>query len=92
MSGNFFSCIKGVKDPFEAQEGRWDFSRDATVRKASACIEDLLIFHELRQETWSSSRVKMGTSRTHLCCLRKVQSPCELRTASRDSSPVSAEC
>ena len=29
MSGNFLSCIKGVKDPFEAQEGRRDFSRDA---------------------------------------------------------------
>ena len=29
MSGNFLSCIKGVKDPFEAQEERWDFSQDA---------------------------------------------------------------
>ena len=26
ISGNFLSCIKGIKDPFEAQEGRWDFS------------------------------------------------------------------
>ena len=33
MSGNFLSCIKGVKDPFEAQKGRWDFSRDATAEK-----------------------------------------------------------
>ena len=24
MSGNFLSCLKGVKDPFVAQEGRWD--------------------------------------------------------------------
>ena len=22
ISGNFLSCIKGIKDPFEAQEGR----------------------------------------------------------------------
>ena len=33
MSGNFLSCLKGVKDPFEAQEGRWDFSRDAAAEK-----------------------------------------------------------
>ena len=33
VSWNFLSCLKGVKDPFEAQEGRWDFSRDAAVEK-----------------------------------------------------------
>ena len=27
------TCIKGVKDPFKAQEGRWDFSLDAVVEK-----------------------------------------------------------
>ena len=26
MSGNFLSCLKDVKDPYVAQEGRWDFS------------------------------------------------------------------
>ena len=33
MLGNFLSCLKGVKDPLEAQEGRWDFSRDAAAEK-----------------------------------------------------------
>ena len=33
MLGNFVSCLKGVKDPFEAQEGRWDFSRDSAAAK-----------------------------------------------------------
>ena len=33
MLGNFWSCLKGVKDLFEAQEGSWDFSRDAAVEK-----------------------------------------------------------
>ena len=33
MSGNFLSCSKGVKDPFEVQEGSCDFSRDATAEK-----------------------------------------------------------
>ena len=45
MSGNSLSCIEGVKDPFEAQEGRWDFSRDATAE----------VFLYLQQETWGSS-------------------------------------
>ena len=33
MLGNFLSCIKCVKEPFEAQEGRWDFSQDAAVER-----------------------------------------------------------
>ena len=33
MSQNFLSCVQGVKYPFEAQEARWDFSRDAVVGK-----------------------------------------------------------
>ena len=33
MSGNFLSFLKGVKDSFEAQEGRWDFSRDVTAEE-----------------------------------------------------------
>ena len=39
ISGNFLSCIKGVKYPFEAQEGRWDFSQDAAVERASSGVE-----------------------------------------------------
>ena len=33
MSGNFLSCLKGVKDPFCAQEGRWDFFQDSIAEK-----------------------------------------------------------
>ena len=33
MSGNFLSCYKGVKDPFNVQEGRCYFSREAAVEK-----------------------------------------------------------
>ena len=47
-------------------------------------------FFELWQETWGSSRVMTGTSGTHSCGFTKVQSPCELRGASRYSSPVFA--
>ena len=34
MWGKFLSCLKGVKDTFEDQEGRWDFSQDAAVENA----------------------------------------------------------
>ena len=33
MAGNFLSWLKGVNDPFEAQEGRWDLSQDAKTEK-----------------------------------------------------------
>ena len=70
---NFLSCLKGVKDHFQAQEGRWDFSQDATVEKGliSHLGENLLVSLELQQETWGSSRVSMGTSGTRLCGLGK---------------------
>ena len=92
LSGNFLSYLKGVKYPFEAQEGRWDFSQDAEGEKGliSHLGDHLLGFLKLRQETWGSSRVATGTSGTHSCCLRKVKSPFELRGASSDSSSVSA--
>ena len=92
MSGNSLSCIEGVKDPFEAQEGRWDFSRDAAVEKGlNSCRgENLLVFLELRQQTWGPSRVARATSGTHSLCLRKVQSRCEVLGASQDSSAVAA--
>ena len=78
MSGNFLSCLKDVKNPFEAQEGRWDFPQDASADKGliSRGGENLLVFLKLLQETWDSSRVTMGTLGTRLCGLRKVQSPC----------------
>ena len=45
ISGNFLSCLKGVKDPFLAQERRWDFSRDTAVEKglSSRGGENLLV-------------------------------------------------
>ena len=33
MMRKFLSCLKGVKDPFGAQEGRWDFFRDSSEEK-----------------------------------------------------------
>ena len=49
MSGNFLSCNKGVKDPFEVQEGRCDLPRDASSEKGliSPGEKNLLDFLEL---------------------------------------------
>ena len=33
MSGNFLSCLRNVKDPFKALEGRLEFSGDAAAEK-----------------------------------------------------------
>ena len=49
--GNFLSCLKGVKDPFKAQERRCDFPRDASAEKGLISLggENLLVYVELRQ-------------------------------------------
>ena len=39
ISGKFLSCLKGDKDPFKAQEGRCDFSRDAQQKRASSAVQ-----------------------------------------------------
>ena len=46
MSGNFLSCSKGVKDPFEVPEGRCDFPQDVSAEKGliSPEWENLLDF------------------------------------------------
>ena len=55
MSGNFLSCSKGVKEPFEVQVDRCDFTRDTTAEKGliSPAGGKLLVFLELWQVTWS---------------------------------------
>ena len=40
MSGYFLSYSKGVKYPFEVQEGRCDFCRDITAEKGLICLEE----------------------------------------------------
>ena len=49
MLGTFLRCSKGVKDPFEVQEGRCDFPRGAEVEKGLVLpgVEILLVLLEL---------------------------------------------
>ena len=51
MSGNFFSCSNGVKDPMEVPDVRCDLPRDARVELGliSPGGENLLDFLELLQ-------------------------------------------
>ena len=70
----------GISNPYAAAE-------EGLISRGG---ENLLVFLELRQQSWVSSQVMTWTSGTRLCCLRKDQSPCDLRGASQDSSPVAA--
>ena len=86
MSGNFLSCSKGVKDPLEVPDVRYDETQDTSAEMGliSPGGENLLDFLELRQV----SRLTTGTSGTRSGGIMKGQSPCESSAASRDSSPV----
>ena len=85
MSGNFLSCIKGVRDPLDVPDVRCVYLPYASAEMGliSPGGEDLLDFNEFRQ----SSRLAKGTSGTRSGGLRKGQSPCKLYGISRDSSP-----
>ena len=63
--GNFLCYSKGVKDPFEFQEGRCDFPRDATAEKGliSPGGENLLDFLELWQVPLKLRRGPQGPTR-----------------------------
>ena len=95
MSGNFLSCIKGVKDPIEAQKGRWDFSRDATVEKGliSPGRENLLVFPdfckiplELRRGPHGPARVASGKESLHASCEWPLGIPLQSVPGSKSSS------
>lgn len=71
------SCLKCVKDTFEAHE-RWDFSLDAAVEKALSHVggDNLLAFSSCGSKL-GVTRCTTGTSGT-MCGLRKGQSPGKL--------------
>ena len=101
ISGNFLSSLKGVKDPFEAQEGRWDFSRDATVKRASSRIEGRISWFfsscnskrgvplELRWVPQGPSHVASGKSSLHASCEGPLGIPLQSFPGSRSSSGTS---
>ena len=89
MSGNFLSCCKCVKEPLEVQEGRCDFPQDATAEKGLISLEGGFSWFLSSCGTFVSSY--NGDLKYPTCGLRKGQSPCEVRGASWDYSPVGAE-
>ena len=64
MTENFLSCSKGVKDPFEVQERRFDLPPDASAEKGliSPGGENLLDFLELQQVPLEFQRCSQGTA------------------------------
>ena len=84
MSRNYLSCSKGVKDPFEVQEGRCDFPRDNAAEKGliSPGGENLLVFIklwqvplELRQGHQGPTHVSPGKASLHASCERPLGIP-----------------
>ena len=99
MSGNFLSCSKSVKDPFEVQEGRCDFLQDATVEKGliSPGGENLLVFLELgqvplelRRGPQRPARVASGKASLHVGCEGPLGIPLQSVPGPKSSSGVEA--
>ena len=102
MWGNFRSCLKCVKDPFEAQEGRWDFSRDDEREKSliSCSGKNLLVFSssgrkfgvplELRQGPQGPVRIASGNSSLHASCEGPLEIPLQAVQGPMSSSRVEA--
>ena len=68
---------QGCQGPFRGSRGKVGFLLRCRSRKWPHLMlkEESPAFLKLQQETWGPSRVTTGTSGTHSCCLRKVQSP-----------------
>ena len=102
MLGNFLSCLKVVNEPFEAQEGRWDFSRDTTVEKGliSRRGENLLFFSRVEAgnlgflSTYDGAsgpaRVGSGKSILQASCEEHGRIPLQSEQGPRSSSRVEA--
>ena len=98
ISGNFLSCIKGLKDPFKAQEGRWDFSRDVAAEEGRTThwVENVLIFLvlwwklgvplELRRGPQGPARVASGKYSLDASCQEPLGIPLQSVLAPRSSS------
>ena len=101
--GNFLSCIKGVKDPFEAQEGRWDFFEMLQWKRTSSrtegriswffssCGRKLSVPHELQWGPQGPARVASGEPSLHARCEGTLGIPLQLVKEPRASSRVEAE-
>ena len=95
MSGHFLSCNKGVKDPFEVQEGRCDFPQVATTEKGliSPGGANLLVLLELRQvplelrqELQRPARGASGKASLHASCKGPLGIPIESVPSPKSSS------
>ena len=99
MSGNFLSCTKGVKDPFDVQEGRCEFPLDAEAEKGliSPGGENLLDFLELwqvplelRQGHQGPTHVSPGKASLHASCERPLGIPLQSVPGPKSSSGTEA--
>ena len=102
MSVVFLSCLKGVKDPFQAQEEKCDFSRDAAAEKSSSRVEGRIFwfFFELWQQSgfplelqWEPNgpaRGASGMSSVHASCEGTLGIPLQFLSGTRSTSGIEA--
>ena len=102
LSRIFLSCTKSVKDPFKAQEGRWDFSRDDEREKSliSCSGKNLLVFLSsgrkfgvplgLRQGPQGPICIASGNSSLHSRCEGRLGIPLQSAPGPRSSSGAEA--
>ena len=93
--GEILELHQVCQGPFRGSRVKAGFLSRKPSTTVEKCLilrsrDNLLVFLELRQKTWGSSRVSTGPLGTQSCFLRKVKSPCELLGAFRDTSPVGA--
>ena len=98
MSGYILSCIKGVKDPFEAQERRWMLQRKTAQSHVkgriswyfSSCDRKLSVPLELRRGPEGPACVASGKSSLHASCEGPLGIPLQSVLGSMSLSGVEA--
>ena len=101
--GNFLSCIRHLKDPFEAQEGMWAFSRDTQWRRPSSrvkgiiswffssCARKLGVPLLFQRGPQGPTCVASGKSSVHASCEGLLLVPLQSVPGPRSSSAAEAE-
>ena len=100
ISGNFLSFIQGVKDPFQVQERRCDFPRDAAMENGliSPGGDILLVFLEFGQVRLELpggpkglALVASGKASLHVSCEGPLGIPLQLVPGPKSSSGLRQE-
>ena len=102
MSGNFLSCIKGVKDPFKIKKEGGISLETLQRKRASSCVEGRISWYflscgrklgvplELQQGPQGPTRVGSGKPSVHAGCKGPLEIALQLVPSPRSSSGIEA--